>query len=148
MHLTKRKVKGQNLLFEQVLLFGMGVLIFIVCFSAFSIYQSFFSTVSSNDQLNQVKDLIVSDLIKLSQKDYEVNSSIELDIPARIDGKPYIIELSNNVLNITLQGMDIISKTGVFFNLGQLDGITFSGRAISISESILIYKKANEIIIL
>jgi hypothetical protein len=149
----KKTRKAQSLVFEQVLLFSMGVVIFIVCFAAFSVYQSYFSQVSTNDQMNQVSDIIVSEIIKLTQKEYAVNSTIELNIPARIGDRAYIVELSNEELDITIPEPNGITKTTTIFNLGayQFDGVTpvsFSGRVTSTSESILIYKKEKEIILM
>jgi len=143
---AKRSLKAQSLIFEQVLLFTMGVIIFIACFAAFSVYQSYFSAVSTNDQLSEVKDIIISNIIKLSQKEECMNSTIEIDIPEDVGGRAYIIELSADGLNITLQGMQRISKFSPLFNLGQ--SITLNGRVLSTGGKIMIYKKPNEIIII
>jgi len=141
----EKRSKAESMIFEQVLLFGMGVIIFVACFSAFSIYQSYFSAVSSNDQIEQVRDILVSSIMKLSQKGYEMESTIELDLPRTIDGKAYIIELNDESFTIALQGTKPIEKTSVFFNIGQSE-LLLSGRVISTSDSVLIYKKENEII--
>ena len=145
MLIRRRPAKAQVMIFEQVLLFAMGVIIFIVCFAAFNIYQSHFSSISANDQLNEVRDVLVSEILKLYNKGEGVNSSIRVDIPDGITGRAYKVELDNSGLNITLQGPEELTKRSTVFNIGK--NVTLLGRVISTTETVMIYKKANEIII-
>ena len=55
MQKNRKNRKAQSVIFEQVILFGIGVAIFIICFAIFNIYQNYFMTISLNDQLGQMK---------------------------------------------------------------------------------------------
>jgi len=134
-------MKGQILVFEQVMLFSAGVAIFIVLFTFFTIYQEYFVSVGIEDQLNSVNNWITSNILKISSRQ---NSSIILPIPKRIGNEIYMIKLDNNGLNVTNMALDI-TKTSNIYGLGKL--FNLSGRVLSTGGRILIYKKGNEIIL-
>jgi len=137
--------KGQVLILEQIVLFGMGVTIFVACFAAFSVYQSHFSAVAANDQLVETKDAVVSNILKLYQKDAS-ESTIKMDIPENIAGSPYIIHLGEGGLDITIQSPEELSIHSSVFNLAEK--VDFSGSVTSTSGRLMIYKKGNEIILM
>ena len=136
-------MRGQSLIFEQVMLFVVGIAIFIVCFTMFRIYEDHFSDMTMRDQLNGVKDFIVSNILRLS-KQGEMNSSIILEIPRRINNQPYEVSLSNDGINITTMASNVYVDSGLY-NL--TESFEFSGKALSSYGKHIIYKKGNKIII-
>ena len=71
-------MKGQSPIFEQVMLFLIGVAIFIACLSVFSIYEVYFTDIMMEDQLNEVEGFIISNILRLSKKDARGSNSISL----------------------------------------------------------------------
>jgi hypothetical protein len=137
-----KRFKAQTLVFENVLIFGIGVAIFILSYAAFTAYQLHFSGVGNNDQMNRVKDILVSNILMLGEKE-AVNSSVTLKIPKKIGADVYKVELSNGGINISLSNVYVFSP---IYNLNK--SLTLSGKAVSIKGKVTIYKKGNKIIII
>lgn len=135
--------KAQTVIFEQMILFAIGVSIFITCFAVFNMYQGYFVSLSMNDQLGQMKNWVSSHILRLIQNE-DSNSSIILEIPRRIGGEEYEIQISADGINVTSL-LTMTSKKSPLFNLDEKYG--FSGTANSIKRRFIIYKKGNEIII-
>ena len=135
-------MRGQSPVFEQVMLFAVGIAIFIMSFSMFKIYEIYFTDVIIKDQLNEVKDFITSNILRVSKKDRD--SSIILEIPRTILNQPYEVSLSDKGINIT----SMVSKVYVESELYNLtESFEFSGNIRSSHGKHIIYKKGNKIII-
>ena len=135
--------KAQSLIFEQVILFSIGVVIFIICFAVFNIYQNYYSSVSINDQMDQLRSWVSSNIIKLIEN-REANSSIILEIPRRLAGEEYEIEISNEGIRV-MSLMSMMSKETPLFNISSQYAL--SGKVVSTGRRFIIYKRGNEIII-
>jgi hypothetical protein len=135
--------KGQSLIFEQVILFSIGVVIFIMCFAVFNIYQTYFSSVGINDQLDQLRSWVSSNILKLAENT-EANSSIILEIPRRLAGEEYEIELNDDGIRV-MSYMTMTEKQTPLFNLSSQ--YRLSGKVVSSGSRFIIYKRGNEIII-
>lgn len=136
------KKSGQTVVFEQVLLFTIGVAVFISIFTMFSMYQTHYMSVSRWDQLKGVKEYIVSNIIELSEKE-QFESYTILKIPQRIGNDFYRITLSPKGLNISF-------FTGSFdYDFSSLYGLNssyeFSGSVTSDRGKVVIYKIGNSI---
>lgn len=136
-------LSGQSLVFEQVLLFAIGVGIFVVLFAAFAVYQNYFVSINLHNQLDEVKDVAVLNVLKLIEKE-NVTAHVVVEIPRRISDEGYEIVLSNNGLNVTslLTG---ISKFSSLYGLNE--SYNMSGSVMSIFGRFIIYKKENKIIL-
>lgn len=138
------KSKGQTLVFEQVLLFTIGVTVFLISFALFMMYQNHYISETTRDQITQVKEYLLSNIIKLCEKE-DFNSSIVLDLPQTIGNSLYRISFSPEGLNITLEPETTIYE---FSNLyGFNETFTFKGMVISDRGKIVIYKRGNSIYI-
>ncbi len=124
------------------MLFAVGVAIFIVCFSMFNIYEIYFTDITIEDQLNGVKNFIISNILRLSKN--PENFSIVLEIPRRILNQPYEVTLSDNGINITAAVSRAHVESGIY-NL--TESFEFSGSILSSHGKHIIYKKGNKIII-
>lgn len=137
--------KGQIIIFEQVLLFTMGVTIFVVCFTLFSLYQANYLTITLDDQLTGVKEYVTSNIVELSRKG-EFNSTVVLKIPKTIGNEFYRIRFEGSgtatILNISLIG-------GKSYKSSELYGLdshyNFAGDVTSDRGKIVIYKTGNSI---
>jgi hypothetical protein len=138
------KKKGATLVFEQILLFVMGIIIFITCFSLFRSYETYFSEFTAADQFEDVNELIRSNIVLFSQEE-NTNSTMRVEVPEEVGNERYIINLSQEGITIKT------SETGkVFFSpLSAINRtFSFSGRFSTVHGSeFLIYKKGNQIII-
>lgn len=137
-----RRMKAQSLVFEQVMLFVIGIAILIICFSIFTTYQDYFLSVSVNDQLEEVRNLIVFNILKLSEKEDEVESSITLPISKNVGSEAYKVELSENGLNVTSLASGVSKFSNVY---GLNESFEFSGRIVSTLGRIIIYKTGKRI---
>ena len=138
-----RTLKGQGLIFEQVILFSIGVVIFIMCFAVFNIYQNYFSTVNINDQLDQLRSWVSSNILKLTENP-DANSSIILEIPRRLAGEEYEIELNEAGIRV-MSYATLTEKQTPLFNMSAQYNL--SGKVVSSGRRFIIYKRGNEIII-
>ena len=136
--------KSQSLILEQAMLFAVAFAIFVACVGIFSAYQQHFTRTTSADQLDQVKEFVVSNIVKLAERENETNTSVILSIPEKISDGFYEISLSDNGLTITdmLTG---VSRFSPVYDLMRY--MNFSGTVISGSGRLIIYKKGNKIII-
>ena len=137
-------MKGQNLVFEQVMLFFMGVLIFTITFTFFFAYQNHVILQGTADQLNEVASHISWSILSIAQREYRENSTLALTIPGTVGQEIYELTLSNDGLLVRA----VVSNASVFSNLGMLNQtMSLSGRSSSADDNVIIYKKGNEIII-
>jgi len=91
-------MRGQLPVFEAVLIFGIGVAIFILCYAVFSSHQQSFNTFGVHAQLNNVQNVMISYILLLTGKD--ANSSVRVDLPRTIANLPYKIVLNKSGLFI------------------------------------------------
>ena len=133
--------KGQILVFEQVLLFGVSVAIFVACFAIFQLYQSHFGSIAVNDHTKAVRDMIYTHIIELTRFG-DMNASIIVKIPKEISGEYYKVQLTDTAINITTMDSGVTATTGLQMLTEKYD---FSGETTSSKGEIMIYKKGNEI---
>jgi hypothetical protein len=136
--------KGQVLVFEQVMLFFIGVTIFLVAFSFFLSYQEYASATGTRDQLQETAGYLSWKIISLGQKAEQENATLTVSIPKKAGDESYDIRLfSDGLLLRTTQ-----TRTEAFSPLCMLNQtMKLSGGATSAFDTIVIYKKGKEIII-
>ena len=137
-------MRGQSPIFEQVMLFVLGVAIFIICFSMFKIYEDYFTDITVRDQLDAAKNFIISNILKLSKRSGDINSSIMLKIPRKAVNQPYQVSLSSKGINVTSLASGMYSDSGLY-NLSK--SFELEGSTLSSYGKCIIYKKGNKIII-
>jgi CTP-dependent riboflavin kinase len=138
-------MKAVSMIFEYALLFMFGIIIFISSVGVFSSYETYFNSVSVDDQLTIVREYMSSSIIKLAEMSSREDSSMVVTIPKKIGGdEGYMIELSAQGLNVTSASTHV-SKHSDLFNLSRT--MDLSGRVVSGAGSVKIYKTGNQIII-
>jgi len=136
-------MKAQTLIFEQVLLFLVSVAIFIMCFFVFQTYQGHFSSISMNDQVKGVRDLISSNVLELARFG-EMNASVRVRIPERVSGERYRMSFSGYSFNVSTE----LTKTYAQMDFSDfLSSRTFSGNSTSSKGEVVIYKRGSNIIL-
>lgn len=136
---SQKKRKGQMLVFEQVLMFSIGVAIMIMAFALFTMYQNYYTSSTASDQMTEVKEYVLSSIIKACES--EANVTMILTIPKTVSNSFYKISLSNAGLNVTLEPS---SGSGDFSPLyGLNETFVFSGMAISDLGKVVVYKNGN-----
>lgn len=139
---SKRKKKGQTAVFEEVMLFGIGVGIFIASFFIFNYYQDVSLGITGEDHMNEMLQYISSTVMDISKS--EGNVSVIISIPEKINNEFYSVTLNNTGLYIeTIPDGFVVSSN--------LYGITDGGINIipatvaSVSKKIMVHKKGNDI---
>lgn len=136
--------KGQSMVFEQVMLFFMGVVIFSITLAFFMAYQGHVASQGTRDQLKEIAGHLTWSIINLAQRDYLENTTLAIAIPGTAGQEAYEMELSGDGLLVRANA----SGTAVFSNLCMLNRtMTLRGRGSSADDTVIIYKKGNEIII-
>jgi hypothetical protein len=127
------------LVFEQVLMFSIGVAIMIMAFALFTMYQNYYTSATASDQMTEVKEYVLSSIIKACESD--ANVTMILTIPKTVSNSFYKISLSNAGLNVTLEPP---SGSGDFSPLyGLNETFEFSGMVISDLGKVVVYKNGN-----
>lgn len=135
---SKRKRSGQTVVFEQVLLFTVGVAIFLAAFAVFTIAQGFYQDTAAADQVRQVRELVASELQAMAAGGNATNRSVELEVPRHIQDEVYQIVLTQRGLNVSVPGMRLWS----FSTLGWLNQtFNLSGARSSNSALVVIEKE-------
>jgi hypothetical protein len=136
--------KGVSMIFEQVLLFMIGLVIFLVCFSIFRSYETYFNNSIGQSQMEEVGEMIHSSILMFSEKE-GTNSTLKLRVPGIIGGEPYYIRLTQEGLNLTglRSGRSVFSPLNSINRSYALSGVfsTLHG------DEFLLYKRGDEIII-
>lgn len=135
--------KGQTLIFEQVLLFGISVAIFLICFGVFNVYQNFFLSVGNTNQLDEVKEWITANILKVASKE-DATSFLIVPIPRYVGDAVYQIELKNEGLEVKNLLTNAI-KSSSLYTLNET--FALSGKTTSIKGKITIKKEGKQIIV-
>lgn len=138
-----RSLSGQSLIFEQVLLFAIGVAVFLALFAVFTTYQIYFSSVNLENQMDEIKNIIVSDIMKLTYKG-NATVSTTLNIPREISNEGYQVILTSNGLTVKSLLSDAEKFSPVY---GLNETYELSGSVTSLLGRVIIYKKENKIIL-
>ncbi len=140
-------MKGQSRVFEQVLLFGISVAIFVACFGIFQLYQGHFSYISTNDNLVALGNVLYSHITEITRID-NMNTSLVVSIPKDIGGERYDISINDTDLLILTKETDQKSITRMnLIGTGLSGQYHLSGETTSGRGEIIIYKRGYNIII-
>jgi hypothetical protein len=137
-------MKGVSMIIEYTILFMFGIIILISCLSVFTSYETYFNSVSVNDQLTAIGEFVGSNVIKLAETSSGEDSSVTVKIPKRVGSEGYTIRLSAQGLNVTSE-ITKVSKPSTLYGLNQT--FAFSGNVSSGAGSVIIYKTGNQIMI-
>ncbi len=136
-------MKGQTAVFEEVLLFGIAVGIFIASFFVFNYYQELALDTTTEDHMKEMLNYISSVVIDISAS--EGNVSTIVTIPERINNRYYTIDFNETGITIKTIQRSITVSTNMY-GIQESSGLTIKPNTItSISTKIMIYKRGREI---
>jgi len=151
-------LRGQIVVFENVLVFAISIVIFIFCFTIFMNLQDYYINVGVHDQLNKIQNIVATAVITVAENS-DINASIDVKLPKTIAGEYYELRLwgatdTNPSGNLTIK-LNEVEKSSEIFGLGCC-GVTacpsgcfsFSGRALSQKGKVRVYKNGGQINIL
>ncbi|MBN2102280.1 MAG: hypothetical protein JW716_05415 [Candidatus Aenigmarchaeota archaeon] len=142
--MKRRSMKGQTAVFEEVMLFGIGIAIFISSFFIFNYYQNVALDITSRDHMAETLDYIASTIMDISK--IEGNVSVNINIPEKINEKYYYtISLGDNGIELETipEGIKVSSN---LYGIMTGHGLTIRENSIaSVSRKLMIYKRGNEI---
>ena len=136
--------KGVSVIFEQVMLFLIGISIFLACFSIFRTYEDSFRYSIVMDQLEEVNEKVVSSILGFSRRD-NTNTTLRVSVPVTIGGENYVINLTQEGLNLTTS----VTGRSFFSPLASINRSISLGGAFSTvhGSEFVIYKRGSQIII-
>lgn len=136
--------KGANLIFEQVMLFMIGIGIFMVTFYIFTSYEWQYSSSITDDQLVEVSDWVVSNILGTSVSE-NMNATLKVTVPATIGNERYKINLTQEGLIVST----LDNEKSVFSPLSRINQTMSLGGSFSTAHGgeFIIYKRGNQIII-
>ncbi len=135
-----KNLKGQEMVFELVLIFSISLVIITILYSIFSSYGDYYNSSGLGDSLGKIRHLIAQNIIQLAEK--EADGSMIVKIPDRVINEIYIVELSPAGLNVSAK------RVSRFSNLyGLHERFMLSGKVPSVNGRLTIYKTGNQIII-
>jgi hypothetical protein len=141
-----RSRKAQTPIFENVMLFAVSIIIFIVFVSIFSVYQSHFLSETVVYQLDELNSFITSAVIELALSE-GTDSSVTITIPKLVGAQRYEVRALNEGINITTLTTGQSSFSSLF-NMTTTNLINVSGeRILSRRGRIIINKQGNNIIL-
>ncbi len=136
------KRKGQVIVFEQVLIFAIGIVILMSSLSLFTMYQNYYVASTSQNQITEIKEYMLSNVIEMCGRE-DANATDILSIPKTIGGHFYKISLSGTGVNVTSEPDGSISDFSPLYGLNQ--SFVFSGMVISDTGKVVIYKSGNAV---
>ena len=137
--------KGVSIVFEQVLLFIIGIIIFMICFATFRSYELYFTESITINQMREVSELVALNIIVLSGRVEMVNTTMRVRVPDFVGSEPYEIRLTQEGLSLTgFESGKTVSK-----NLNTINqSFSLMGAFSTLhGNEFLIYKQGNKIII-
>jgi hypothetical protein len=134
------KAKGQILVFEQVLIFGIAIAIFVSSYALFTMYQNYYVSSSAQDQLTGVKEYVLSNVLKICENT-DTNASVVLSIPKMIGNNYYRIRLQSAGLTVSMEGN--VSDFSPLYGLN--DTFDFSGMVVSDLGKVVVYKNGRSV---
>lgn len=135
-------MKGQTAVFEEVMLFGIGVGIFITSFMIFTNYQTTSLEITTQDHMTEILNYLSSTVLEISRT--QGNVSRIVSIPDKIDNNYYMISFNNDGIGIEIipDGRNVSSN---LYGIQNSPNIIIKENTIaSISGKIIIYKKGME----
>ncbi len=133
-------VKGQSVVFENVLIFVAGVTIFVLFYSVFTAYQANYTAIGIDSQLSEIRDYISTHILLMAGKE-DINSSVTLKIPRTVATELYEIEVYRGGLNLTSSVTGVRKHSGLY----NLSVTLVPKRVPSSAGKVTIYKKGDRI---
>ncbi|MBI1972003.1 MAG: hypothetical protein HYS53_01755 [Candidatus Aenigmarchaeota archaeon] len=125
-----KNLRGQYQIIEQVVLFGVGLIILTSVFSIFSLLGDRVDLVSTHDSFQEVGLAVAANLVEVyGQGRYFHNATLKLPVPRVVGNKAYRLSLNDNGVHVNATHTDAyraslgvynINRTAVFLGGSEL----------------------------
>ncbi len=116
--------RGQYQILEQVVLFGIGLIILTSVFSIFSLLGDRISLVSTHDNFQEIGLSVVSNLVEAyGQGKYFYNASLKLSVPRVVGSSVYQLSINNNGVHVNATDTDAYRASSGVYNINRTAGI-------------------------
>ncbi|MBI2084958.1 MAG: hypothetical protein HYT71_00415 [Candidatus Aenigmarchaeota archaeon] len=127
-------LRGQYQVLEQVVLFGIGLIILTSVFSIFSLLGNRIDLVAGHDSFQETNMFLVSNAIEAyGQGRFFYNVSITLPAPRVIGGNTYQISLNKNGIHISAIGSSAYNTSSGVYNANNtavnMNGVELSAQS-------------------
>ncbi|MBI4168217.1 MAG: hypothetical protein HY515_04650 [Candidatus Aenigmarchaeota archaeon] len=116
--------RGQYQILEQVVLFGIGLIILTSVFSIFSLLADRINLFSTHDNFQEAGLSVVSNLVEVyGQGRYFYNASLKLSVPRVVGGSVYQLSINDNGVHVNATGTDAYRATSGVYNINRTAGV-------------------------
>ena len=128
---NEKVLRGQYQIIEQVVLFGIGLIILTSVFSVFSLLGDRISLVSIHDNFQEVGLAVASNLVEAyGQGKYFYNASLKLSVPRVVGNRVYQLSINDNGVHANATDTDAYRASVGVYNINRTAG-TLTGAELS-----------------
>ncbi len=123
--------RGQYQILEQVVLFGIGLIIMTSVFSIFSMLGTRIDLIAVHDNFQETNMFLVSSTIEAyGQGRFFHNVSITLPVPRSVGSNTYMVSMNKNGVHINAVGADAYNTSVGVYNINNTAAL-MSGKELS-----------------
>lgn len=116
--------RGQYQILEQVVLFGIGLIILTSVFSIFSLLGDRIGLVSTHDNFQEVGLMVASNIVEAyGQGKYFYNASLKLPVPRVVGNKVYQLSINDNGVHVNATDNDAYRASLGVYNINRTAGV-------------------------
>ncbi|MBI4177026.1 MAG: hypothetical protein HY516_01530 [Candidatus Aenigmarchaeota archaeon] len=128
---AEKMLRGQYQVLEQVILFGIGLIMLASVFSIFSLLGDRIRTVSTHDNFQDVGLFVAANLVEAyTQGKYFHNLTIVVPVPRSAGGVAYQLSINDNGVRVNATDNDAYRASSGVYNInrtaGAMDGAELS----------------------
>lgn len=121
---TGKMMRGQYQVLEQVILFGIGLIMLSSVFSIFSLLGDRIKTVSTHDNFQEIGLFVAANVVEVyTQGKYFHNATITLPVPRSVSGITYELSANDNGVHINATDNDAYRASSGVYNINRTAGV-------------------------
>ncbi len=137
--------KGQYQIIEQVILFGIGLIILTSVFAIFRLLGDRIGVLSVHDNFREVGFSVSSNLLEATgQGKYFSNATIKLDVPRIIGNRLYEISLNRHGVHVNYTDTDAYKAVVGLYNINGTSVALSGAELSSLSPLEIFYKNSTK----
>ncbi len=112
--------RGQYQILEQVVLFGIGLIILTSVFSIFSLLGDRISLFSTRGNFQEIGLSVVSNMVEVyGQGRHFYNASLKISVPRVVGGVVYQLSINDNGVHVNATDTDAYRATSGVYNINR-----------------------------
>lgn len=117
------KFRGQYQILEQVVLFGVGLIILTSVFSIFSLLGDRINLISVHDNFQDIGLSVASNIVEVyGQGKYFYNASLKLSVPRVVGDRAYWLSVNDNGVHVNATDTDAYRASVGVYNINRTAG--------------------------